>query len=119
MEPIVVVQHIKNQSREDVVMHVIDGKQRLLTIQKFIRNEIPVKVDGEQYLFCNLDKESKRLFRSRVDSITGIVYYSYPDMPVTDEMKVKLFNYYNFSGTPQTKAHKIKLANLLKNGFGE
>jgi hypothetical protein len=46
--------------------------------------------------------------------MNATVYYSYFMAPVTDDMKIKLFNFYNFSGTPQTEEHKEKLERLLK-----
>ena len=50
-----------------------------------------------------------------VNGFVATVYYSYDDNPITDDMKIILFNYYNFSGTPQTEEHKNMLKNLIKN----
>ena len=54
-------------------------------------------------------------FKSRVNGMIATVYYSYNDNPVTDDMKIVLFNYYNFAGAPQTEDHKNKLQSLLNN----
>lgn len=115
LEPVVVIQHIFDfNKRENSITYVIDGKQRLMTIQKFIRNEFPIIIDGQDVYYKDFDKELQRFFDSRVNYMTAVVYYSYPDIPITDDMKIWLFNFYNFSGTPQTEEHKNKLQSLLK-----
>ena len=114
LEPVIVVQHsFDYANREDTINYVIDGKQRLMTIQKFIRNEFPIIVDGKEVYFEDFDPDLKHFFEMRVNYMTAVVYYSYPDIPVTDDMKIWLFNFYNFSGTPQTEEHKNKLQSLL------
>lgn len=113
LEPVVVVQH-DYEFCEDTVIYVIDGKQRLTTIQKFLRNEFPVIINNREYYYNDFDKELQHFFESRVNCITATVYYSCPELPITDDMKIYLFNFYNFSGTPQTEEHKNKLQSLLK-----
>lgn len=115
LEPVVVIQHIFDfDKRDNSITYVIDGKQRLMTIQKFVRNEFPIIIDGQDVYYKDFDKELQRFFDSRVNYMTAVVYYSYPDIPITDDMKIWLFNFYNFSGTPQTEEHKNKLQSLLK-----
>lgn len=114
IEPVVIVEHTDEGLGEKAIRYVIDGKQRLMTIQKFLYNEFPINVAGEEVFFKDFDDEMKRYFSSRVGSLTAYVYYSYWDNPVTDDMKIILFNYYNFAGTPQTEEHKNKLQSLLK-----
>ena len=118
LEPVVVIQHIIKDfdfnKSENSITYVIDGKQRLMTIQKFVRNEFPIIIDGQDVYYKDFDKELQRFFDSRVNYMTAVVYYSYPDIPITDDMKIWLFNFYNFSGTPQTEEHKNKLQSLLK-----
>ena len=113
IEHVVVVQNNKYErsERSTTVNQVIDGKQRLITIQKFGRNEFPVTIGGEEVYFRDFDEDLKLKFIRNVGYIIGIVY---EDTPVTDDMKIKLFNYYNFAGTPQTEEHKNKLQSLLK-----
>ena len=115
IESVIVVNHLFDYvCRDNEVLYVIDGKQRLMTIQKFLRNEFPIVIDGEPAYYNDFDSKLKLYFSSRINSITATVYYSYPDALVTDDMKIRLFNYYNFSGTPQTEEHKLKLQSLLK-----
>lgn len=116
LEQVIIVQHNADKSRSNTINYVIDGKQRLLTIKKFVNNEFPIYIKGEEVYWKDFDKEVKMFFRSRANSMTATVYYSYDetDYLVTDEMKIILFNYYNFAGTPQTEEHKNKLQSLLK-----
>ena len=104
--------------RERGTMEIIDGKQRLLTIQKFIHNEFPIIVNNQNVYFKDFDAELKRFFKGRVNYLTGDVYYSYDNLEledgkITDDMKIILFNFYNFAGTPQTEEHKNKLQSLI------
>jgi len=114
LEPVVIVQHAFNYDvRSESINYVIDGKQRLMTIQKFLRNEFSININGQDCYFKDFDDKLQRFFETRANSMTALVYYSYPDIPVTDDMKIYLFNFYNFSGTPQTEEHKNKLQSLL------
>ena len=115
IDDLVVIQYINDyKDRDDVTVHIIDGKQRLMTIQKFGNNEFPIQINGRDIYYKDFDKDTKMFFQSRVNYLTATVYYSYPDCLVDDDMKIILFNYYNFAGTPQTEEHKEKLQNLLK-----
>jgi hypothetical protein len=114
IDPIVIIQHNNDSNRENTTNFVIDGKQRLLTIQKFGKNEFPIVLNGQEYYFKDFDPDLKRLFEHRVNYMTATVYYTYDDTPLTDDMRIVLFNYYNFAGTPQTEEHKNKLQSLLK-----
>ena len=115
IDPIIIVEHITDRDHTDVIMSVIDGKQRLLTIKKFANNEFSINIGGKDVYFNDFDDEAKRFFKSRVNYLTGTIYYSYPDEPITDDMKIALFNFYNFAGTPQAEEHKNKLQNILNN----
>ena len=114
IESFAVIQYHEGEDRGNVTNYVIDGKQRLMTIQKFGKNEFPIIVDGKEYYFKDFDKDLQRFFESRVNYLTAVVYYTYEDIPASDELKIKLFNFYNFAGTPQTDEHKKKLQSLLK-----
>ena len=114
LEHIIIVSHnddVKN--RGDRTYFVIDGKQRLMTIQKFMHNEFSVKINGVDAYWRDMDDESQWYFISRVNYMVATVYYSYDNNPVTDDMKIILFNFYNFSGTQQTEEHKNTLQKLL------
>lgn len=116
IDPVIAIHYCKDYSkRDEIIYHIIDGKQRLMTVKKFINNEFPIKVNGKSVYFKDFDVKTTMFFISRVNSLTGDIYYSYPDNFVTDDMKIVLFNFYNFSGTPQTEEHKNKLQSLIKN----
>lgn len=116
IDPVILVQYCDDFANREMhtINYVIDGKQRLLTIKKFANNEFPIIINGCEYYFSDFSDELKRFLDSRVCYMTGTVYYSYPDVPVTDDMLITLFNFYNFAGTPQTEEHKNKLESLLK-----
>lgn len=120
IDPLVVIEYNDDRERNNTVVYVIDGKQRLITIKKFANNEFPIIVNGNEVYFKDFDDAAKWHFKSCVNSLTANVYYSYDyegapmNMYVTDDMKIILFNYYNFSGEPQTEEHKNKLQSLLK-----
>ena len=118
IESVIIIEHEfahRNNipDNDDCVRYVIDGKQRLMTIQKFLHNEFTVKINGKEAYYKDFDSELQRYFKSRVNSMTATIYYSYWDCEVTDDMKIILFNYYNFAGTPQTEEHKNKLQSLI------
>jgi len=114
VEKVVAILHNSDLNRKNAVMFIIDGKQRLLTIYKFIHNEFPINLNGKQVYFKDFDKDAYYFFRSRVNYILADVYYSYDNEPISDEEKIIIFNFYNFSGTPQTEEHKKKLEALLQ-----
>lgn len=90
---------------------VIDGKQRILTIKRFLNNEFPIVVDGEEVFFKDLDSDTQHQINAR-NSLEGEIYYSYDDEKITDDQKIALFNFYNFAGTPQESEHRDKLMKL-------
>ncbi len=112
IDDVIAVCHLNEDESE--IIQIIDGKQRLLTIYKFLHNEFPITVNGKDFYWKDFDKSLQSYFCTRVNCITGNVYYSDYIDPITDKEKIILFNYYNFSGTPQTEEHKEKLQNLLK-----
>ena len=109
---IIVIQHEPDEGK--IVMQIVDGKQRLTTIQKFLLGEIPVTINKKKFWWDDFDKDAKMCFKSRLLNISAIVYYTYEYDNLTDDDKIRLFNFYNFSGTPQTEEHKKTLKKLLE-----
>lgn len=97
---------------------VIDGKQRLMTIQKFINNEFSIPINGRMCDFNSFDRDVRLRFKRELMFIKATVYYASSNATesdyISDDMKIILFNYYNFAGTPQEESHKNMLYNLLK-----
>ena len=113
--PVVVIAHsVSNKPFGEQIYYVIDGKQRLTTVHKFLNNEFQVEIGSEKYFYKDFDDELKLYFNRNLDRMEAIFYYSYPDNPITDDEKIQIFNFYNFTGTPQAEEHKIKLQGLLK-----
>lgn len=106
--PVVVIVH------EHKCYEVIDGKQRILTLKRFLNNEFPIIIDGEEYFYKDLDKDIKYQISAR-NSLIGQIYWSYDDEPITDDQKIALFNFYNFAGTPQDEEHRDKLLTIQNN----
>lgn len=111
LDNIIVIQHEPDEGK--IVMQIVDGKQRLTTIQKFLLGEIPVTINNKKVWWYDFDEDAKRYFKSRLSCITAVVYYTYDDDNLTDDDKIRLFNFYNFAGTPQTEEHKNMLKGFL------
>lgn len=99
-------------------MLVIDGKQRLMTIKRFLNNEFAVIIDGHPVYLNDFDYDAHLFFIRRISCLTANVYYASnnPGEPwyISDDMKIILFNFYNFAGTQQEESHKEMLQNFLK-----
>lgn len=91
---------------------IIDGKQRLITLKRFMLNEFPIHYQGEKIYWNDLDKDAKSQI-NLWNKFTCNTYYSYDDDPITDDEKIIIFNFYNFAGTPQDESHREKLLNSL------
>ena len=99
-------------------MLVIDGKQRLMTIKRFLNNEFAVIIDGHPAYLNDFDYDTHIFFIRQISCLTANVYYAgdNPEEPwyISDDMKIILFNFYNFAGTQQEESHKEMLQNFLK-----
>ena len=111
--PFVFIHHANSRmdDNESAIIQIIDGKQRLTTIFRYMDNEFPIIVDGEEVFFKDLDKRAQH----RIDffDMRAQIYYSYKENPITDDEKIIIFNHYNFAGTPQEEEHKNKLHSFL------
>lgn len=88
---------------------VIDGKQRLLTWFKFLNNEFPCVIEGNEYLFNELPSEFQNYFQRYV--FVGFGVNEVWGQSMSDEEKIQWFTMTNFGGTPQDDEH---LKNLQK-----
>ena len=119
--PVVAVEIGNNDfalGKEWRTMLVIDGKQRLMTIKRFLNNEFAVIIDGHPAYLNDFDRDTHLFFIRRISCLTANVYYASnnPEEPwyISDDMKIILFNFYNFAGTQQEESHKEMLQNFLK-----
>lgn len=112
--PVTFIRHeIDNGTRlGKSIYKVIDGKQRLMTIKRFMMNEFPIHFRGKEIFWNDLDTSAKFQLSMR-NRFSYTEYHSYYDDPVTDDEMIVIFNFYNFTGTPQEETHRNKLINAL------
>lgn len=108
--PIVIISHENEDGSH--TFQVIDGKQRLMTIKRFMENRFPIVFNGSEVYYKDLDSYAVHLLNNR-SSFLMECWYSYYDSPITDDEKIIIFNYYNFAGTPQEVSHKQTLQNIV------
>ncbi|MFW6246819.1 MAG: DUF262 domain-containing protein [bacterium] len=96
-----------NGETELAFRDVVDGKQRLKTIQDFIFNRFP---DMHGNYYCDLSNYAQHKF-------TDHQLFSYAEMPesTTDEEVIYQFLKMNFTGVPQSQEHLDYVKELSKN----
>ncbi|QHJ84444.1 MAG: hypothetical protein [Caudoviricetes sp.] len=101
--PVGTVAVVTSDNIKDKYVEVVDGKQRLTTLQLFLENKIPV---GEVY-YKDFDAVDKRFFSN--------IFLPYEDLKnQTLKTRVEYFCKVNFSGVPQSENHKAKVYEMLK-----
>jgi hypothetical protein len=87
----------KKGEKELAFKEIVDGKQRMKTIQEFIFNEFP---DSHGNFYADLSAHSQMKF-------TDHQLFSFAEMPesTTDEEVVYQFLKMNFTGVPQSQEH--------------
>lgn len=97
--------------REYKKYQIIDGKQRLTTIKRFMDGQFAINIRGEEYFFEDLDAEAQHLINA-AHTMRIQIYYEYDNNLITDEQKIIIFNKYNFMGEEQTEKHKAEIKKL-------
>lgn len=103
---IAVAKHEDWERREGPWLEVVDGKQRLMTIDKFIKSEIPFILPSGILLWWDEMTRPEQLRFGR------------PFLPViklekaTDKEILDFFIAVNFAGVPQSKSHKQKVLKM-------
>lgn len=87
---------------------VVDGKQRLHTLYRFVNDEFP---DSHGNYYSDFSDVAKRLFKSR-----SCITLMEMDEGCTDADVLKVFLNVNFSGKPMSKEH-IKFVQGIYNNF--
>ena len=115
--PIRYVELINPNSDKEDLIQIIDGKQRLTAIIRFLENEFPIIIDNREFFYFELHSD----FRFEINNyyIRGQALYQTfnrdnKPIPISDETKIKWFNLINFSGTPQEKEHMEMLIYAIK-----
>lgn len=98
---------------EGDIYQIIDGKQRLTAIIRFLKNKFPVNIEGKDLFYNDLPND----YKNEIDryNIRGQALYEQYDnnskiITISDETKVKWFNLINFAGTPQDKKYYDNLS---------
>ena len=97
-----------NGDKEVCYYDVVDGKQRLHTLYRFINDEFP---DSHGNYYSDFSDVAKRMFKSR-----SCITLMEMDEGCTDEDVLKVFLNVNFSGKPMSKEH-IKFVQGIYNNF--
>jgi hypothetical protein len=105
----------KNSSeKEKTILQIIDGKQRLSTLLGFMQNEFPMKYNGVEYYYNDLEKAAQWEINHGMPSVSLAYEYEYKDSEnviISDDEKIAWFEMINFAGEPQDIEH---LNNLKK-----
>lgn len=92
-------------------IEVVDGKQKMLTLYKFYKNEFPYiceKTNRHVY-FSDLSGFDQRRFKNNVT-----LPFNSLESNVTELEKLEFFHAVNFSGIPQSNEHKLSIENKIK-----
>lgn len=106
LPPFIAVQHDAKEQPllGPKVYRVIDGKQRINTIFRFIKNEFSVSFKGRQIFYDDIHPWDKSLINDPPQCKWNI-HYSYKDMPISDDTMIEIFERVNFMGVPQDINH--------------
>ena len=115
--PIRYVSLINPSNSSQDLIQVIDGKQRLTAIIRFLSDKFTIEIDGIEFFYSTLPNDFMRSVGSYM--ICGQALYQHLDsnkpakpIAISDEVKIRWFKLINFSGTPQDKEH---IDNLMIN----
>lgn len=99
--------HVSLVEDQSDCYEVVDGKQRLTTLHKFYKSEIPFICDGKNYYYKDLDAGEQRAFKNM--GLPAIL------LQVDNEKdKIQYFADVNFAGVPQSEEHKEKVLKMLE-----
>lgn len=92
---------------------VVDARQRLTTIFKFIDGEIGfILPSGQKVFYSDLSKMQRSTILS--SKVTELELSSWDESkPVTLKQKIEYFYAVNFYGMPQSEEHKKKIEDML------
>lgn len=103
--PLGCISVVKNKN--EFVYEIVDGKQRLTTLRKFVENEISVNIDGEEVFYKDLNMAERNMFES----------CDLPMVRLIDASRLDKLNYFmtlNFGGVAQSESHKNKVKGLIE-----
>lgn len=88
----------RSRTSNEFAIAVIDGKQRITAILKFLDSQLDVPgewfdLPGERYLFCELPRAQQRLFENIAVAVS--------EGCVPREEEAEIFELVNYGGVPQ------------------
>lgn len=86
-------------------IEVVDGKQRLTTLQLFITDEIPIILNGENIYWSGLSRPEQLAFGR--PTLASVVLDG-----ATKRERIAYFVAVNFTGVPQSEEHRQKVMQL-------
>lgn len=88
---------------------VVDGKQRITTLIKFLNNEIPYKYKGVDHYHKDMTALDKRVMKNRQLPYEELYH------EVSESDKLEYFYRINFTGVPQSDEHRKRIEELIRN----
>lgn len=92
--------------RGNFILEVVDGKQRLTTLKKFLNNEIPVRLNQQDVYYGDFNIAEENAFGS-------VALPKIELRNATNADKLKFFLSINFTGVPQSEEHHKKVLTML------
>lgn len=92
---------------ESPYIEVVDGKQRLTTLKMFIKNEIPIIIDGKEIFWFELSRSEQLSFGR--PTLSAVILDD-----ATEKDRLAYFVAVNFTGVPQSEEHKLRVTALSK-----
>lgn len=90
-------------------IEVVDGKQRLTTLKKFVNNEIPIVLNGQDVYWFEFTRAEQLSFGR--PTLTAIILDE-----ATPQHRLEYFIAVNFTGVPQSDEHRQKVLNMGRLG---
>lgn len=97
---------IDDEAQPDRIYRVVDGKQRLTTLLRWLDNKVEICVPGFKGTIATAPP-------TLVEWINGYSVQVDAAFDLNDTQLIEWFNRINFTGTPQDEAHKQKLESLV------
>ena len=97
---------IKDVTKDQEIIQIIDGKQRLSTILLFLRDGFLIPILGQKMLFSQLDSDFQyRIAHFYLDFMIAYEYSTETKQNISDRKKVETYKFFAQAGTPQDIAH--------------
>lgn len=93
---------------DEPYIEAVDGKQRMTTIYKFYKNEIPyIQEDGTEIFFKDLEPVDQKSFKQISFTLNILA------ADITELEKYRYFYAVNFAGKPQSDTHREFVENKI------